>query len=87
VDCRISLEAEGLAAGSPLAPRAAASLRLEWGLASRDRLSLGVAVEEATLLVHDEAEEGPGGGAEVRFSAAYRLSLGCPEGRYSRSEP
>jgi hypothetical protein len=87
VDCRISLKAEDPAAGTPQAPTADVSLRLEWGLAPSGRLSLGVAVEEAALLVHGAAEEGSEGGAEARFSAAYRLSLGCPEGRYSRSEP
>lgn len=76
VDCRISLKAEDPAAGTPQAPTADVSLRLEWGLAPSGRLSLGVAVEEAALLVHGAAEEGSEGGAEARFSAAYRLSLG-----------
>lgn len=71
VDCRISLEAEHLDSRLSLAPLADASLRLEWGLAPAGRLSLGVAVEEASLLV-----PGSGGGVQARVSAAYRLPLG-----------
>jgi hypothetical protein len=76
VDCRISLKAEGLAAGSSPAPAADASLSFEWGLAPSGRLSLGVAVEDAALLVPGAAGEGSEGGVQARVSAAYRLSLG-----------
>jgi len=74
VDCRISLKAKGLAAGAPAAPAADASLKLEWGLAHSGRLSLGVAMEDAALLVPVAGDAS--GGVQAKVSAAYRVCLG-----------
>ena len=86
VDCRISLKAEGLASDAFPAPTADASIKLEWGLTSTRRLSLGVAVEGAALQVScpGTAEGGVRGGANsgtadgirAKVSVAYRVSLG-----------